>query len=315
LGQASDGVATLFQRENAAMYFATNSTERMRIDSSGNVGIGTSSPSVKLEVNGSAILSDSLISTGTIELGTNGSGDRYSLIDFHSSGTPSSIDLSARLLRYPGVNGNFDIVNAGTGSIVFIGNNTERMRIDSSGNLIIGKTTTALGTVGVYITATGVPVCSVTTGTNGYQLYSTSSSSYRFYVNENGGVNNYSGNNVNLSDERRKTNIELSGSYLDKICSIPVKLFNYKDEAEGEQRTLGVIAQEVEAVAPELVSNDGWEGDEAEDGTPLKGIYTQDMMFALMKSIQEQQAIIQSQADTITAMEARLTALEGNNNG
>lgn len=42
-GQASDGVAVFFQRENAAMYWATNSTERMRLDASGNLGLGVSS--------------------------------------------------------------------------------------------------------------------------------------------------------------------------------------------------------------------------------------------------------------------------------
>jgi hypothetical protein len=127
---------------------------------------------------------------------------------------------------------------------------------------------------------------------------------YRFYVRANGGVSNYSGNNTNLSDERTKTNIELSGEYLDKICAIPVKLFNYKDEAEGEQRTLGVIAQDVEAVAPELVNQDGWLGDAPEGEVPLKSIYTTDMMFALMKCIQEQQALI-------TTLTERITALEG----
>jgi hypothetical protein len=81
-------------------------------------------------------------------------------------------------------------------------------------------------------------------------------------------------------------------------------LFNYKDELEGEQRTLGVIAQDVEAVAPEFVNNDGWEGTAPEDGLPLKTIYTTDMMFGLMKAIQEQQAII-------TDLKARIEVLEG----
>ena len=100
-----------------------------------------------------------------------------------------------------------------------------------------------------------------------------------------------------------------------------------------------MIAQDVEAVAPELVNNEGF-GKTPEDGLPLKSIFTTDMQFALMKCIQEQQAIITAQAaqiqqlrekvleveegtsnmlventnnlyETITALTARVAALEG----
>jgi hypothetical protein len=65
LGQGSDGVATLFNRENAAMYFATNSTERMRILSGGNVGIGTASPRGKVEIVGPATETSTLANAVT----------------------------------------------------------------------------------------------------------------------------------------------------------------------------------------------------------------------------------------------------------
>ena len=53
IGSASDSTAYFWNYENAAMAFATNSTERMRIDSSGNVGIGTTdTASARLRVEG-----------------------------------------------------------------------------------------------------------------------------------------------------------------------------------------------------------------------------------------------------------------------
>jgi len=124
----------------------------------------------------------------------------------------------------------------------------------------------------------------------------------RAQIRSNGGLANYSANNVNLSDERTKTDIQNAGGYLAKICSIPVRTFKYKDQTD-DLLNLGVIAQEVETIAPELVDTTGF-GETPDDGIPLKAIYQTDLQYALMKCIQEQQALI----ETLTT---RLTALEG----
>jgi hypothetical protein len=121
----------------------------------------------------------------------------------------------------------------------------------------------------------------------------------------NGGLANYSGNNVNLSDRREKTNFAPAGEYLAKICAIPVQTFNYIDQNMEEDGglTLGVVAQDVQAVAPELVMESNW-GTEEEPKMRLS-IYQTDLQYALMKCIQEQQALItQLQAD-VAALKAQ----------
>jgi len=122
-------------------------------------------------------------------------------------------------------------------------------------------------------------------GTGNEFLYLTGAGTLRMSVRSNGGVVNVQANDANTSDVRLKKNIELAGNYLDKICAIPVKTFLYKDQTD-EFLNLGVIAQDVEAVAPELIDSSGV-GETPEDGIPLKGIYQTDLQYALMKAIQE----------------------------
>jgi hypothetical protein len=113
----------------------------------------------------------------------------------------------------------------------------------------------------------------------------------RFQARSNGGLANYSANDVNLSDRREKTNFAPAGSYLDKICAIPVQTFNYIDQnlEQDGGLTLGVVAQDVQAVAPELVLESNWAG---KDETPKMrlSIYQTDLQYALMKALQELKA-------------------------
>lgn len=124
----------------------------------------------------------------------------------------------------------------------------------------------------------------------------------RAQIRSNGGLANFSANNVNLSDVRTKTDIQPATSYLDKICAIPVKTFLYKDQTDTE-RNLGVIAQDVDAVAPELIDRGGF-GETPEGESPYLAIYQTDLQYALMKCIQEQQALITSLTARVAALEA-----------
>jgi hypothetical protein len=140
--------------------------------------------------------------------------------------------------------------------------------------------------------------------TTRYFLRCDDSTAQRFTARSNGGLANYSANDVNLSDRREKTNFAPAKSYLDVICAIPVQTFNYIDQNMEEDGglTLGVVAQDVQAVAPELVMESNWASKDDEPKMRLS-IYQTDLQYALMKCIQEQQALI-------TTLTARITALE-----
>jgi hypothetical protein len=198
---------------------------------------------------------------------------------------------------YNGNQGGLDIRTASNYIVLSDGDGNPRIACNSSGDFFTaGATESGTSSTGFKATnSASLPniqiVGNTSTAPNTLLIYNQNATNNgnRFYVNINGGIYNYSGNNSNLSDERTKTNINLASNYLDKICAIPVKTFNYKDEPTGEQKTLGVIAQDVEIIAPELVNNKGF-GETKEGEQPLKSIYTTDMMFAMMKAIQELKA-------------------------
>ena len=288
-----------------AMTFGTSNTERMRISSAGDVGIGTSSSAARLGVvNDQAALSY-LFDTSNV---TNGGSSLWRMITRNIANTgTTSVDF------YKPSGTGFSIINNDTNASNFTAFNvgsSERMRIDSSGNLLVGRTgTDPTAATGIILTPgnTGAMEQSINTATNSnhYLLYNLNATNngYRFYVNANGGIYNYSASNVNLSDRREKINFAPAGDYLSKICAIPVQTYNYIDQnlEEDGGLTLGVVAQDVQLVAPELVNESNW-GTEEKPKMRLS-IYQTDLQYALMKCIQEQQALI-------TSLTARIEALE-----
>ena len=276
--------------------------ERMRILSSGNVGIGTSSPGAKLDIQGSSIymnISDT-------------SDSRY--INFGNwVASRSQIEVGG---------GDFFIKTQSSNYLAFGTNATERMRITSGGytkisnsgayeyvsaavheirqtaaDYILYATNPNASPNGHYVSYTTASP----NGTGNPFLVCSDSTATRFTMRSNGGLANYQSNDANLSDERVKKDIISLESYWNKFKALEIVKYKYKDQTH-DDFNIGVIAQQVESVAPEFVDVDGF-GETPEDGIPLKTIYTADLYHATIKVLQEAMAKIET-------LEARVQYLE-----
>jgi len=321
---AGGGVFSIYG-ESAALKFRDSSAgaTRMVIDSSGNVGIGTTPSAWGSSVKavqlpwGCAIFN---IGSGDVAVTQNAYFDNPNFKYASTTGIGSSV--------YRQIDGTHRWSYAASGTA---GNNitfTEAMRIDSSGNLLVGVTSgnyhrfdknlngdwcfniRNFGNSSPYGLYVQYPSASPN-GSSSEFIYCGDSTTVRMSVHSNGGIVNYSGNNVNLSDRKEKTNFSPAGNYLTKICAIPVQTFNYIDQnlEEDDGLTLGVVAQDVQAVAPELVMESNWADKDQEPKMRLS-IYQTDLQYALMKCIQELKALVDTQASTITQLQADVAALQ-----
>ena len=131
----TEGGDSVLDSSDGDWVFEISNNEAMRIDSSGNVGIGTSSPSTDLHVYGSSP-----------ELRVQSTATNNGYIRFINTSGSMSVGMSGsaanQFLLYDRANSHAAYVYTGgaSGSHTWRTNNTERMRIDSSGNVGIGTT-------------------------------------------------------------------------------------------------------------------------------------------------------------------------------
>jgi hypothetical protein len=279
-------------------------TEAMRIDSSRNVGIGVLSPQTTLHIkNNGVIRINNPDGTRNLELFNDSSfAEIKSSVDPIRINTPDNV----RILTGATPTERLRITSGGylkasnTGTYINSAAAVHEIRNDSSGNealLLSNSATTAPYGIQIRFTSSPNDVTSQFLNCN-----DGNGTTNRAIIRSNGGILNYQANDGNFSDERLKTDIQPSPSYLDKICSIPVINFKYKDQTHNDYN-LGVIAQQVESVCPELVDADGV-GETPEDGIPIKAIYQTDLQYALMKCIQELKSENNSLKSRIEALEA-----------
>jgi hypothetical protein len=263
-------------------------TERMRITSDGNIDIKASG------------------TTNNIRLGFPTNAPTFNLISLNGSVTEG---VYIGFVAGGGSNTDLFYQSGNAGSHIFrTGNGTaysERMRITSGGYTKMSPNGTYLSstsfhemrqtagdwTVGISNT-NGNPrgifqeyTAASPNGTANQFLYCADSTALRMEVRSNGGIANYATNNVVLSDERLKKDIIPLELVWDKIKNIEIVKYKFKDQTH-DDFNMGVIAQQVEEIAPELVDQDGW-GTLAEDGSKYKGIYESDIHYYSIKALQE----------------------------
>jgi len=115
----ADSNVGLFRPTTDTLGFTTAGTERMRVNSSGNVGIGTTSPSHKLDIVG-----------GGLEITEEETTDAIALLDSSNSNT--------KYLSIQGDNGDCNI-NAPAGELVLQRAGTQRLTVGTSGVTINGS--------------------------------------------------------------------------------------------------------------------------------------------------------------------------------
>ena len=291
----------------------TASTAALTIDASQNVGIGTASPAAKLDITNGGIK----VSTGGYNLTMQGSTSAGTLNGLFIAGVPRVTDDTGTFENtYIGCGASVGNIIFQQGSSSTTSSNTERMRLDSSGSFMIGTTSP-----GGRLTVAG----SDSSSSNNALYVKNSSSSALFYVRDDGWINlgnasvspynNTTGNGANMyiatdaSVQRSTSSLKYKTDVVDARFGLAdvlkLRAVNYKSKnpADGDKVFGGLIAEEVEeAGLTEFVIH-------AQDGTPDALNYS-NMVSLAFKAIQEQQALITAQAETINALTARIVALE-----
>ncbi len=289
----------------ALLFCAPTVQAQLHVASDGDVGIGTTSPTAKLDVR----------TTGTnysiyMNNSYSGSSTKYGMYNYVSSaGTGSNFGIFNNVRS--GTSGtHYGIHNFGAISTSSTAYNFRNYMSASGGNG---------ARYGIYNYLT----CSSGGGTGTkYALYSSvasgcSGTKYAGYFNGNVYV---SGTITSTSDAAKKTNInELTGA-MSLISQLKPKTYNFKADPDlvlPSEKQFGFLAQEIEGVLPELVKTVETVGNKAVeiDGEmqtepvatgEIKTVNYIGMIPVLVQGMQEQQALIEAQAKRIEELEAKI---------
>jgi hypothetical protein len=296
---------------------STAGVQRMVVDASGNVGIGTGSPTGKLHINAGSVSSDTYIERLSW---SDSSGTNKGLLSFYSN---SGADI--RGFIGADNNGVLYLGDNGGGGVRFLTggpSGTERMRIDSSGNLLVGTTSGikranfAGNNVDLVYTETTSNVSwsvgPISTGTGRFNWYNATATLDRMYLTPAGALFNTTGTYGTISDVSLKENIVDATPKLADVLQIRVRNYNMKADPD-KKKVIGVVAQELEEVFPGLIE-ETVNRVACDDGTfeenTVKAVKYSVLTTILVKAIQELSAKVDAQAAEGAALRSEIEALK-----
>jgi len=309
--------------------------ERMRIDSSGNLLVGTTSTPANLTgdvlvvgsghsgiINTGSLIAPSIVSSGSLEFNLDGVSGTQRHGRITGNGSTSGGTYAGGLdFEYYAYNGTTYQWYTG-------------MRIDSSGNLLVGTGSAVNGATraGFFNDASANQVVSVynANNTSGDSVFNTligsncnNTSSFHivcgvngvanvFYVYGNGNVVNTNNSYGAISDIKLKENIINASSQWDDIKSLQIRKYSLKSDNLDTPNMLGVIAQELETAGMGGLVFEVPDRDENNNEleTTTKNVNYSILYMKAVKALQEAMTRIETLETAKTDLEARITALE-----
>jgi hypothetical protein len=273
--QGEDTNTGVFFPAADAVAVATGGSERLRVDSSGNVGIGTSSPT------NNGFGKTLQVGQAGAWVAESGSNRWWLASNWYLDGSDKYINNGFATI-YSQQSGNHIWFTAPSGTAGNAITFTQAMTLDASGNLLVG-TTTSGGAGGMSVRVGGF------TPNVLFNRTSTTATSFPLEFQNNGSIVGYVSYNdtatsyVTSSDYRLKENVQPMQDALAKIAQLNPVTYTWKANGSDGQ---GFIAHELQAVVPDCVSGEK-DAVDAEGNPQYQGVDTSFLVATLVKAVQE----------------------------